>query len=92
MHSDVEAVRKSVRTYLTIGGALLVFTVGWRQAAFISGIVFLLVVPILAYFVRNTPESMGLPPVELYKGEESATQLAEETGEQESYWSIVVRS
>jgi len=27
MHSDVEAVRKSVRTYLTIGGALLVFTV-----------------------------------------------------------------
>jgi caa(3)-type oxidase subunit IV len=27
MHSDVEAVRKSVRTYLMIGGALLVFTV-----------------------------------------------------------------
>ena len=38
------------------------FTVGWRQAAFISGLVFLLVVPILAYFVRNTPESMGLAP------------------------------
>jgi cytochrome c oxidase subunit 4 len=27
MHSDVEAVRKSVRTYMMIGGALLVFTV-----------------------------------------------------------------
>lgn len=27
MHSDAEAVRKSVRTYLMIGGALLVFTV-----------------------------------------------------------------
>jgi cytochrome c oxidase subunit 4 len=26
MHSDVEAVKKSVRTYLTIGAALLVFT------------------------------------------------------------------
>jgi cytochrome c oxidase subunit 4 len=26
MHSDVEAVKKSVRTYLMIGGALLVFT------------------------------------------------------------------
>jgi caa(3)-type oxidase subunit IV len=26
MHADVEAVRKSVRTYMMIGGALLVFT------------------------------------------------------------------
>jgi len=39
-----------------------VLNVGWRQAAIISGIAFLLVVPVLTLFVRNTPESMGLHP------------------------------
>jgi len=27
-------------------------------------------------FLRDTPGSMGLPPVEVYKGEETPTQLA----------------
>jgi MFS family permease len=42
--------------------ALLVLTMGWRTAAMVSGLVFLVVVPIIVFFVRETPESMGLRP------------------------------
>jgi sugar phosphate permease len=49
-------------TLLTPLVAILVLTVGWRQAAVISGLAFLIIVPILTIFVRNTPESVGLHP------------------------------
>ncbi len=49
-------------TLLTPLVALMVLNVGWRQAAVVSGVVFLAVVPFLSLFVRNTPESMGLRP------------------------------
>jgi sugar phosphate permease len=49
-------------TLLTPFIALLVLNVGWRQAAIVSGLVFLAVVPALSLFIRNTPESMGLNP------------------------------
>jgi sugar phosphate permease len=42
-------------------------------------------------FLRDTPSSMGLPPVEIYTGEETPTELAEEIKPAESYWSIVVQ-
>jgi OPA family glycerol-3-phosphate transporter-like MFS transporter/OPA family sugar phosphate sensor protein UhpC-like MFS transporter len=51
---------------------------GWRWCFYIPagiatcGTVFILI------FLRDTPGSMGLPPVEVYKGEETPTQLAEE--------------
>ena len=41
--------------------ALAVLTVGWRAAAFFSGIAVLLLIP-LALFVHRSPESMGLLP------------------------------
>jgi OPA family glycerol-3-phosphate transporter-like MFS transporter/OPA family sugar phosphate sensor protein UhpC-like MFS transporter len=46
-------------------------------------------VVIILIFLRDTPESMGLPPVEIYKGEETAKALAEETREREPYWQVV---
>jgi MFS family permease len=57
-----------VQTGQSIGGvailplvALAVLTLGWRAAAFFSGIAVLLLLP-LALLVRRSPESMGLLP------------------------------
>ncbi|MEK7814292.1 MAG: MFS transporter, partial [Chloroflexota bacterium] len=51
-----------------LGGALaplvglMVFTLGWRPAALISGIAIIAVVIPLSFLVRRSPESMGLLP------------------------------
>jgi MFS family permease len=57
-----------VQTGQAIGGvvifplvALAVLKLGWRQAAFLSGVAVLLLVP-LALRIRRSPESMGLLP------------------------------
>jgi sugar phosphate permease len=49
-------------TLLTPIVAFLVLNVGWRQAAVLSGLAFLVVVPLLTLIVRNTPEQMGMRP------------------------------
>jgi MCP family monocarboxylic acid transporter-like MFS transporter 13 len=41
---------------------LMVFSLGWRTTAFLSGLGILAVVVPLAFFVRPSPESMGLLP------------------------------
>jgi MFS family permease len=41
---------------------LMVFAVGWRTAAFLSGIGILAVVVPLSFLIRRSPESMGLLP------------------------------
>jgi sugar phosphate permease len=63
-----------VQTGQAIGGvvifplvALAVLTLGWRPAAFLSGLVVLMLLP-LVLLVRDSPESMGLFP----DGERSA--------------------
>jgi sugar phosphate permease len=69
----------------------LVKHLGWRSCFYIPaglavcGAVYVLI------FLRDTPSSMGLPPVEIYKGEETPSQLAEELKPRESYWQIVVQ-
>ena len=57
-----------VQTGQSIGGvvivpfvALAVLTLGWRTAAFLSGVGVLLLVP-LVFLIRRSPESMGLLP------------------------------
>ncbi len=51
-----------------LGGAfapivgLLVITVGWRPAVFISGLIIIALICPLSLLVRNSPESMGLLP------------------------------
>jgi OPA family glycerol-3-phosphate transporter-like MFS transporter/OPA family sugar phosphate sensor protein UhpC-like MFS transporter len=42
--------------------------------------------------LRDTPGSLGLPPVEVYKGEESPRELAAETDAAEPYWRFAIRS
>ena len=42
--------------------ALLVFGLGWRTAALISGVIIIAVVVPLALMIRRTPESIGLLP------------------------------
>jgi len=71
-----------------IGGAAiqaitgyLVVWYGWRSCFYVPAAIALLGVVIILIFMRDTPPSLGLPPVEVYKGEESPKELAEETGE-----------
>ena len=75
-----------VQTGQSIGGvaifplvALAVLTLGWRAAAFFSGIGVLLLFP-LALLVRPSPESMGLLP----DGEQRTAGGATDTGGRES--------
>ena len=42
--------------------ALLVITVGWRPAVFISGLIIIAIICPLSLVMRGTPESMGLLP------------------------------
>ena len=49
-------------TLLTPLVALMVLNLGWRSGAIVTGLVFLTVVPLLSFFVRNEPESMGFRP------------------------------
>ena len=42
--------------------ALLVITVGWRPAVFISGVIIIAIIGPLSLVMRGTPESMGLLP------------------------------
>jgi sugar phosphate permease len=63
---------------------------GWRSCFFVpAGIAFAGTLFILNR-LRDTPGSMGLPPVEIYKGEESQADLDRETGEGLSYLQVVV--
>lgn len=48
--------------FLTPLLAVIVLNVGWRQAAILSGVIFLVLVPILSWFLKETPEAMGLHP------------------------------
>ena len=81
-----------------IGGALiqvltgyLVVWFGWRSCYYVPAGIALVGVAIILIFLRDTPETLGLPPVEIYKGEETPKQLNEEIRVEESYWSVVVQ-
>jgi OPA family glycerol-3-phosphate transporter-like MFS transporter/OPA family sugar phosphate sensor protein UhpC-like MFS transporter len=69
------------------GGLIMVLTgylvkyVGWRSCYYVPAVIALVGVVIILIFMRDTPESLGLPPVELYKGEETPKELAEELKE-----------
>ena len=59
----------------------LVKYLGWRSCFYIPAALATGGVVIILLFLRDTPGSLGLPPVEVYKGEESIEQLAEELKE-----------
>ena len=79
-----------------IGGALitllsgyLVAWFGWRSAFLVPAGIALLGVVIILIFLRDTPGSLGLPPIEIYKKEESPAELKQELKIDEPYWHVV---
>jgi sugar phosphate permease len=79
-----------------IGGAAihaltgyLVIWFGWRSCFYIPAGIAVVGVAVILYFLRDTPGSLGLPPVEVYKGEETPKELAQETQAEEPYWQVV---
>ena len=81
-----------------IGGALimaltgyLVKWFGWRSCFYVPAVIALVGVVIVLIFLRDTPGSLGLPPVEVYKGEETPRELATETRAGHSYFDVVMR-
>jgi len=79
-----------------IGGALiqvltgyLVVWFGWRSCYYVPAAIAMLGAAIILLFLRDTPESLGLPPVELYKREETPRELAQEVKIDEPYWRVV---
>lgn len=56
----------------------LVKYLGWRSCFYIPAGLATMGALVVYLFLRDTPESMGLPPVEIYRKEESPAQLAQE--------------
>jgi OPA family glycerol-3-phosphate transporter-like MFS transporter/OPA family sugar phosphate sensor protein UhpC-like MFS transporter len=54
---------------------------GWRWCFYIPAALATIGAVIVLIFLRDTPGSMGLPPVEVYKGEEAPEELAAELKE-----------
>jgi OPA family glycerol-3-phosphate transporter-like MFS transporter/OPA family sugar phosphate sensor protein UhpC-like MFS transporter len=54
---------------------------GWRSCFYIPAGLAMIGAVIVLIFLRDTPGSMGLPPVEVYKGEERPEELAAELKE-----------
>jgi OPA family glycerol-3-phosphate transporter-like MFS transporter/OPA family sugar phosphate sensor protein UhpC-like MFS transporter len=59
----------------------LVQYLGWRSCFYIPAGLATLGALFVLIFLRDTPGSLGLPPVEIYKGEETPEQLAAELKE-----------
>jgi OPA family glycerol-3-phosphate transporter-like MFS transporter/OPA family sugar phosphate sensor protein UhpC-like MFS transporter len=74
----------------------LVQLLGWRWCFYIPAGIAAAGALIVFLFLRDTPGSLGLPPVEIYKGEESPRELDEEIRPEEPYreilWKYVLTS
>jgi phosphoglycerate transporter family protein len=58
---------------ILVGSGFLVSNYGWRSCFIVPGVVSVVVALWLFERLRDTPGSLGLPPVEAYKGESAAT-------------------
>lgn len=63
----------------------------WQLCFFIPAGMALITTLFILLFLRDTPGSMGLPPVEIYKGEETPRELAAEIKVQEPYKRVVIQ-
>ena len=59
-------------------GYIIAYTNNWRLCFFIPAGIAVAGAAMLLWRLRDTPGSLGLPPVELWKGEETPRQLAAE--------------
>jgi len=71
-------------------GYILRQTHDWRLCFFIPAGIAVVGAAMLLVRLRDTPGSLGLPPVEVYKGEETPAEVAEETLAAEPYWRVVL--
>ena len=62
---------------------------GWRCAMYIPGAICIAMGFFLINRLRDTPTSLGLPPVEVYRGEESVAVAKAKEGEDLSAWQIL---
>ena len=84
----------------TAGAALVAVLTGvliarygdWRLCFFVPAAIAVGGAVMILLGLRDTPGSMGLPPVEVYKGEEAPAEAAAETGDGLSYRDLVVRN
>jgi len=53
---------------LVLAGALIT-NFGWRSAFLVPALIAIAFALGLAYFLRDTPQSLGLPPIEVHRGE-----------------------
>lgn len=51
---------------------------GWRFAFYIPGVIGILTAGLLIFFMRDTPESLGLPSIEKFHGENEANESSEQ--------------
>ena len=72
-------------------GLIIRQTGEWRLCFFIPAAIAVAGAVMLLVRLRDTPGSLGLPPVEVYKGEETAREVAVEVGAAEPYWRIAMR-
>lgn len=69
----------------------LSFTGGqWQSAFWFPALIALLVAAFAFLTIRDTPESVGLPPIEEYRNDPAKVE-ADLSGEALSYWQIVVK-
>jgi OPA family glycerol-3-phosphate transporter-like MFS transporter/OPA family sugar phosphate sensor protein UhpC-like MFS transporter len=73
-------------------GFILRQTGNWRLCFFIPAGIAVAGAVMLLIRLRDTPGSLGLPPVEVYKGEESPRELAAETDAGESYLRVALKN
>lgn len=66
---------------ILILAGFLIGTYGWRSAFMVPALIAVAVAVILMLFLRDTPQSVGLPPVEEYRGEKKPAKDEEESDE-----------
>jgi OPA family glycerol-3-phosphate transporter-like MFS transporter/OPA family sugar phosphate sensor protein UhpC-like MFS transporter len=64
---------------------------GWRACFYIPAAIAVAGSVLIYLLLRDTPASMGLPPVEVYKGEETPAELAAEIQPAEPYRQILLK-
>ena len=82
----------------TAGAALTAILTGyllkrygdWRLCFFVPAGIAVAGTIMLLIRLRDTPGSLGLPPVEVYKGEETPRELAQEIEADEPYWRVML--
>ena len=63
---------------ILVGGGYLITTLGWRAAFYVPAAAALLLALFLAAALRDSPASLGLPPVEEYRGEAEPDSVSQE--------------